>query len=104
MREIAIDIIKEELEKRGIEVKKVILFGSRARGNAKPDSDWDFLIVVDKDMTPREKREIASNIRLRLVYSEILADILIISEGQFNERLNDIGYITYYAVKEGIEL
>ncbi len=28
---------------------QVILFGSRARGEARKDSDWDILIVVDKD-------------------------------------------------------
>lgn len=28
---------------------EVWLFGSRARGNAKPDSDWDILILIDKD-------------------------------------------------------
>ncbi len=27
---------------------KVILFGSRARGDAKPDSDWDILVILDK--------------------------------------------------------
>lgn len=27
---------------------KVILFGSRARGDERPDSDWDILILVDK--------------------------------------------------------
>ena len=27
---------------------QLILFGSRARGDAKPDSDWDFLVLVDK--------------------------------------------------------
>ena len=27
---------------------KIILFGSQARGNATPDSDWDLLILVDK--------------------------------------------------------
>ena len=28
---------------------EVWLFGSRARGTAKPDSDWDILILIDKD-------------------------------------------------------
>lgn len=28
---------------------KVILFGSQARGDAQQDSDWDLLILLDKD-------------------------------------------------------
>lgn len=28
---------------------KAILFGSRARGNPSPDSDWDILILLDKE-------------------------------------------------------
>lgn len=28
---------------------KVILFGSRARKDAKPDSDWDILVLLNKD-------------------------------------------------------
>ena len=27
---------------------KVILFGSRARGDASQDSDWDFLVLTDR--------------------------------------------------------
>ena len=27
--------------------RRVILFGSRGRGDAGPDSDWDLLVVVD---------------------------------------------------------
>jgi len=28
---------------------KIILFGSQARGDAREDSDWDLLILLDKD-------------------------------------------------------
>lgn len=31
------------------EGSQVLLFGSRARGEANKDSDWDILIIVDKD-------------------------------------------------------
>ena len=28
---------------------RVVLFGSRARGDERPDSDWDVLIIVNQD-------------------------------------------------------
>lgn len=28
---------------------RVILFGSQARGTARPDSDWDILVILNKD-------------------------------------------------------
>jgi predicted nucleotidyltransferase len=35
--------------------RKIVLFGSRARGDARPDSDLDLLIIEDSDL-PRYKR------------------------------------------------
>ena len=36
--------------------ERIYLFGSAARGDAGPDSDYDFMVVVSDD-TPRETRE-----------------------------------------------
>jgi predicted nucleotidyltransferase len=33
---------------------KIYLYGSRARGTARPDSDWDLLILVNKDRITNE--------------------------------------------------
>jgi predicted nucleotidyltransferase len=33
-------IITEEVERVGYRVLRILLFGSRARGEARPDSDW----------------------------------------------------------------
>ena len=41
---------------------KVILFGSRARGDQNPSSDWDFLILSSKKTTPQFKREIRNSL------------------------------------------
>lgn len=63
MKQKAIELINQEFEKRKIGVNKIIIFGSRARGDYRKDSDWDFLVVIDKEIEQREKREIASEIR-----------------------------------------
>ena len=34
---------------------KVILFGSRARGDARHDSDWDILILIKDTVTPEKE-------------------------------------------------
>ncbi len=36
---------------------KIYLYGSRARGNAKSDSDWDFLILLNKDEISHEAEQ-----------------------------------------------
>jgi predicted nucleotidyltransferase len=38
-----------------IDPHKIILFGSRARGTARPDSDIDLLVIADSDL-PRYRR------------------------------------------------
>lgn len=52
---------------------KVILFGSRARGNQHPDSDWDFLILTSRKVTPQLK----SQFRNSLIETELEAEQVI---------------------------
>jgi len=37
------------VKRRIVPNERVILFGSQARGNARPDSDWDLLVLLKKD-------------------------------------------------------
>lgn len=39
---------------------KAILYGSRARGDARKDSDWDILILLDKDTLDQSDYDIVS--------------------------------------------
>ena len=45
-----ITAIRECLAKNMPPHGKAMLFGSQARGTARKDSDWDILVILDKDM------------------------------------------------------
>ena len=52
-------LVKELVRRlvRSAQPEKIILFGSRARGDHRPDSDIDLLVVQDS-MLPRHKRSL----------------------------------------------
>ena len=101
IKETVAKIIRMEFSMRNLEVRKLILFGSRARKEADPDSDWDFLAVIDREVSWAEKREIWYSLSLILAEKDLTADILIKSEEEFSRDKDDKGKVTYYANKEG---
>lgn len=66
--------------------ERIYLFGSHARGEGGPDSDYDLLVVVPDDAPPERRRS-------RLAY-EVLwgvasaADVLVRSRAEFECRLH----------------
>jgi predicted nucleotidyltransferase len=99
--EKVVKIIKDEIEARGLKVVKIILFGSRAKGNQKEDSDWDFLVIIDKDLDRNTKLDIIVKIKRRMALLKIPNDIIINSIREFEERKENVGYMAYYASREG---
>jgi uncharacterized protein len=58
---IILKIIRENLfNEFGEKIHDVILFGSRARKQSNPDSDFDILIIIDGSLSWREKNQIRS--------------------------------------------
>ena len=100
---IAKRIITEEVEKAGYKVDGIILFGSRARGDYKEGSDYDFLVVIDMDISRDKKLDLAWHIRKRLAHY-IASDIIIKYGNKLTKEKNDKGLISYYALKEGVML
>lgn len=95
-------IITEEVEKAGYKIESVYLFGSRAKGCYNEDSDWDFYVIIDKSIDFTAKRHIRGRIGLRLAELRISSDIIIQSLDIANERKDKQGYLTHYALKEGL--
>jgi predicted nucleotidyltransferase len=102
--EKAIQIIKETIENKGLKVLKIILFGSRAKGTAREDSDWDFFVIIDKKLSFNEKWDIIDEIKIKLAKLKIPNDILLKSADEVEESKDDVGRITYYVLKEGVEV
>jgi len=93
--------IRNILSEENIRVNRLILFGSRVRGNYNEMSDWDVLVVVDRDQTFPEKHTLTTKIQRELAKLKIPNDIIIKSERQFKEMKDLTGSIVYYAHKEG---
>ncbi len=41
------------------QIERILLFGSRARGEAHADSDWDFAVFLDHEPTPDDRKRIS---------------------------------------------
>jgi len=79
--------------------RAVYLFGSRARGDAGPDSDYDLLIVVPND-APADRR------RSRLGYERLweigaATDIVVCTQDYFDSRQSVVNSIPAAVVQEG---
>lgn len=80
--------------------RRVILFGSVARGDAGPDSDIDLLVIVDDD-TPAEKVTVRAGRESRRPYRQP-ADVIPVREHTFRTRSQIAGTLSQAASQEGI--
>ncbi|MGB0932246.1 MAG: nucleotidyltransferase domain-containing protein [Chitinophagales bacterium] len=95
------EIIKKEIIQIDQEAQ-VILYGSRARGNYREDSDWDFLILTSFEVTEKEKRKIRDKLfEIELQTDAILSSIIESQQGWLNYKVTPL----YYNIsKEGLQL
>lgn len=87
-----------------IEDAEIKLFGSRARKDASPDSDYDILVITQKSFSPKEKFPLKTKIRKELLTFGILSDILIQSKQDIEIKKKLPGHIIRGILKEAVEI
>jgi predicted nucleotidyltransferase len=95
------EVINETLKAYDLEAEKIILFGSRARGDHKKESDWDILLVIKQEITQQLKDELFKSITEKLSHYLIPCDLIIKSVEDLEFYKNFYGTVTYEALKEG---
>ena len=81
---------------------KIILYGSRARGDSKEYSDWDILILIDKYLTEKQKLEI----KYKLYDLELDIDEVVCSIIHSKQEWENLQITPFYknVQREGIEI
>ncbi|MCX6345899.1 MAG: nucleotidyltransferase domain-containing protein [Armatimonadetes bacterium] len=96
--------ILDDLKERVLQVVspiKIILFGSAVRGDMKPDSDIDILVVLQDDV---DCGQVLRKIYRNMIGLKAAVDVIAINESNLNLYGNEYGMVYYSAQKEGREI
>ena len=78
--------------------EKIILFGSTARGDRRPDSDLDLLVIKSGNYNPRT---VAADIYMKLYGVGQAVDLIVVTPEQVQEYGNSPYLVLYPALQEG---
>jgi predicted nucleotidyltransferase len=83
--------------------REVWLFGSRARGTAEIDSDWDLLVVIPDELAPDgfDDPMAVWNVKQG---TGVRADVLVCRASEFDEDRGTHNTVAYDAAAEGVRL
>ena len=87
--------------------KRLLLFGSRARGEARPDSDIDLLVVMPQaTLTPLERQQALRSLRaaLRPLPLRVAVDLVVVGQEDAQRLSGSRWHVVARALREGKEL
>jgi len=104
MNQADLDKILDELVRRIVDAvfpRRIVLFGSAARGDMGPDSDLDILVVMP-DGTHR--RRTAQNLYRALLGLGFATDILVVTESDVRKYREEVSLVLCRALRDGKEM
>ncbi|THJ24720.1 MAG: nucleotidyltransferase domain-containing protein [Nitrospira sp. CG24E] len=101
----ASDSVIEKIVQRlvaALSPERIYLFGSQARGEAGPDSDYDLLVVVPASTLPRYRRDQAAFEALLGV--GVAKDVLVLTHDEFERQRTIVCSLSATVEREGVLL
>lgn len=103
------DMDEEDLLRQIVDVivresspEAIVLFGSRARGEARTDSDVDLLVVEKDPFSPlRSRRKEVARLHIALRGLPLSKDIVLYSRDEFERWRNSLNHLIGRAGREG---
>lgn len=88
-----------------VQPTEVILFGSHARGTARPDSDIDLIVVVqDSEEARRHRRKLTARLYRRFMSVPLPMDILVYTQAEADRWRKVRGHVVSTGLVEGRRL
>ena len=99
--EIARDIINATVG--AVAPERIVLFGSRARGDSGPDSDLDLLVVARESFTPEHTRQgDLRRIRQAIRPFRLPVDVLLYSRDEIDTWRQSPNHVIGRSLREGL--
>ena len=97
MTEPPIDEIVQKIV-RAFHPRRIVMFGSRAREEAGPQSDLDLFVEMETDLKPMERRRAVDRLFGLRGWA---MDIVVYTPEEVNRFKNVVGTLLYTLVREG---
>jgi uncharacterized protein len=104
MLKVTDELLKEmtNLIVREVRPRKIILFGSHARGTARPDSDLDFLVVEDGPFNAQRSRRAEMTRLWNILFDYMIPiDFLVFTPEEIEKWRPTHNHVIAHALKEG---
>lgn len=87
---------------REVDLEKVILFGSRARGDERADSDVDLLVVASEEVIRQHgRRRLLARFWSAMGHLPVSFDFLLFSPDEITQWQDSINHVISRAMREG---
>lgn len=103
--EKALAQLMEKLKKRlGARLRHAFLFGSKARGDDRPDSDVDVAIVLEGQPSEEDREEVSEMVYEVLDACGLYIQTVVISAEEFEHPAGQLRWLTAFVREEGVPL